>query len=105
MWAAHTSTDLQATHAIMGSLSLNMVSGQASAVSGAGSLAQVAHGVLMLLAFCFMMPSAALLARHKWRFIDPKVGLARCGCHWTQQQCGQRLQLQLKQRRAAGPVV
>lgn len=76
VWAAHTSTNLQETHLLQGSLTLNMVSGVASDTSGSflekyGG--QIAHGVFMLLAFCILMPGAALLARHKWWFTDKQV--------------------------------
>jgi hypothetical protein len=34
----------------------------------------IAHGALMIAAFCLIMPSAALLARHRWLFgAEPKV--------------------------------
>lgn len=80
IWAAHTSTSLQETHIKQGSLTLDLVTGQASQVKGTGSggsLGQVAHGVFMLVAFCMLMPATGLMARHKWWFYDPKVGCRR----------------------------
>jgi hypothetical protein len=42
--------------------------------SGSGmSAAQIAHGALMLVAFCALMPAGMLLARHKWLFGDSEV--------------------------------
>jgi hypothetical protein len=56
-------------------LRITLLAGKYSDVSSASgnSAAQVAHGALMLVAFCVLMPAGMLLARHKWLFGDSEV--------------------------------
>lgn len=37
--------------------------------------AQIAHGTLMVLAFCVFMPAGVVVARHKWLFTHTEVRL------------------------------
>ena len=39
--------------------------------------AQIAHGILMVAAFCVFMPAGIVVARHKWMFANKEVGHLR----------------------------
>lgn len=66
-------------HDDMGGVTLNVASG--GAVAATDNLLQqrirmvIVHAALMLLAFVVLMPAGVMLARHKWMFGGPKVGL------------------------------
>lgn len=63
-------------HSIMGSVELNLAGGTARSIaddSATNNAYRAAHGALMLTAFVLLMPSAVLMARHKWLFGDRKV--------------------------------
>ena len=77
IWALSKGGDVK-KHDFQGSLLLNVETGM-SEVQEVGKLqrtssaADLAHGVLMLVAFVVLMPGAVLLARHKWLFGSKKV--------------------------------
>ncbi|WIA14655.1 hypothetical protein OEZ85_003157 [Tetradesmus obliquus] len=75
IWSSSTSNAFT-KHKMQGSLIVNLISGKYSDVSSASgnSAAQIAHGALMLVAFCALMPAGMLLARHKWLFGDSEAG-------------------------------
>ncbi|WIA34838.1 hypothetical protein OEZ86_013136 [Tetradesmus obliquus] len=75
IWSSSTSNAFT-KHKMQGSLIVNLISGKYSDVSSSSgnSAAQIAHGVLMLVAFCALMPAGMLLARHKWLFGDSEAG-------------------------------
>jgi len=77
-WAISDSNSLQQMHSQMGSATIDLQGG-AAVISNSGAAAnqlayRVAHGVMMLLAFLLLMPSAVLMARHKWLFGDKEAG-------------------------------
>ncbi|KAF6260840.1 hypothetical protein COO60DRAFT_838197 [Scenedesmus sp. NREL 46B-D3] len=75
IWSTSTSNDFT-QHKMQGALIVNLISGKYFDVSSSlgSSAAQIAHGALMLVAFCALMPAGMLLARHKWLFGDSEAG-------------------------------
>lgn len=74
-WALGRTNDL-VHHSGRGSLSISLTGGSAvvdADDSTAGDAFRIAHGALMLAAFVLMMPTAVLMARHKWMFGDKQV--------------------------------
>jgi hypothetical protein len=82
IWAVSKSGDVR-KHDFQGALVLDVEArtSQVLVVGGDGqagrrgraSAADLAHGVLMMVAFVVLMPGAVLLARHKWLFGSKKV--------------------------------
>jgi hypothetical protein len=75
-YAGSSSSSLSAQHGFANGLTINMLSGGGGGVQLASSSTSrnviIAHGVLMLVAFAFLMPLGVLFARHKWLFADKK---------------------------------
>lgn len=64
-------------HSRKGSVALVLDGGGSSVTAGDGAdnatAFRIAHGTLMLAAFVLLMPTAVLMARHKWLFGDSQV--------------------------------
>jgi len=88
---ADSGTSFSQPHTLTRSLVLNVADGSL-ARSSSGSVGeklvkQVAHGVLMLLAFVVFMPTGALMARHKWVMGDKAVSRGAGGNSKTKRDC------------------